>query len=117
MADSSETNNNPGEGSPDDFSGWDWHKIMTAIVGYYGNNADTGFSVPSSLYQAANTLEYVKNALQMVSQSIQDQADALSYGDDAPWKGAAAAKLTQLDTVLTVGGWPMGGSTPHASAA
>jgi len=96
MADPSETNNNPGEGSPDDFNSWDWHRIMTAIVGYYGNNADSGLSNPQSIYTAANTLEYVKNTLQMVSQSIQDQADALSYGDDAPWKGEAATAFNQM---------------------
>jgi uncharacterized protein YukE len=96
MADPSEDNNNPGEGTADDFSTWDWHKIMTAIVGYYGSGADTGLSNPSTLYTAANTLEYVKNTLQMVAQSIKDQADALSYGDDAPWKGQAAEAFNTL---------------------
>jgi hypothetical protein len=96
MADPSEDNNNPGEGTADDFTTWDWHKIMTSIVGYYGDATDTGLSNPTTLYTAANTLEYVKNALTMVAQSIRDQADALSYGDDAPWKGAAAESFNTL---------------------
>jgi uncharacterized protein YukE len=100
MADPSETNNNPGEGTPDDFSTWDWHKIMTAIVGYYGSASNSGLSNPQSLKDAANALNYVKGALEMVGQSIRDQADALSYGDDAPWKGEAAtafnSKMYQL---------------------
>jgi len=89
MADPNPDNNNPGEGTPDDFTQWDWHKIMTALVGFYGSNSNSGLSDPTSLYTAANTLEYVKNTLTMVAKSIQDQADALSYGDNAPWKGAA----------------------------
>ncbi|MFI9387387.1 hypothetical protein [Kutzneria sp. NPDC052558] len=101
MADPNPDNNNPGEGTPDDFTQWDWHKIMTAIVGYYGSNSNSGLSDPSTLYTAANTLEYVKNTLAMVSKSIQDQADALSYGDDAPWKGAAAGAFNQMMYALS----------------
>ncbi|MEV6605651.1 hypothetical protein [Kutzneria sp. NPDC051319] len=96
MADPNPDSNNPGEGTPDDFTQWDWHKIMTAVVGAYGNNTNSGLSDPNSLYTAANALEYVKNTLQMVAQSIKDQADALSYGDDAPWKGAAAGQFNQM---------------------
>ncbi|MFC0546154.1 WXG100 family type VII secretion target [Kutzneria chonburiensis] len=113
MADPSETNNNPGEGTPDDFSTWDWHKIMTAIVGYYGSASNSGLSNPQSLKDAANALNYVKGALEMVGQSIRDQADALSYGDDAPWKGEAASafntKMYQLSQNIKANAQVLGG--------
>jgi uncharacterized protein YukE len=47
------------------------------------------FASPEMVSAAASALEYVRQTLVMVAQSIQDQANALA-GPDGPWRGDAA---------------------------
>jgi len=98
-----------GSGSPDDFGSWDWKQIEAAITGIAAaHSGDTqGFqdaqlvSNPQTLYDAANTFEYVKQTLQMVHTSISDQTDALANGDHAPWKGPASQAFRQMMSTLS----------------
>jgi hypothetical protein len=98
-----------GSGSPDDFGSWDWKQIEAAITGIAAAHSDDsqGFqdallvSDPQSLYEAANTLEYVKQTLQMVHTSISEQTDALTNGDNAPWKGPASQAFRQMMDTLS----------------
>src|SRR5438445_488990 len=98
-----------GSGSADDFSTWDWKQIEAAITGIAAAHSGDaqGFqdalqvSNPQTLFAAANTFEYVKQTLMMVYDSIEKQTDALTHGDNAPWKGPASESFRKMMSVLS----------------
>ncbi|MGW2525013.1 WXG100 family type VII secretion target, partial [Streptomyces sp. NPDC001617] len=88
--------NNSVMGSASDYDSWDWKQIEAVIVGGSNlsqqNEVDRAHTVasPQSLYDAGDTFQYVHDVLQMVSENLVAQAQALAGNDDSPWKGAAA---------------------------
>jgi len=87
------------------YNTWTWKQIEAAICGgselsgTQGDAAAKNFSDPATMQQAAMSLEFVRQVLNMVSQSLQDQANALAGGSNPPWKGPAADAF--LDNMST----------------
>ncbi|WP_194915206.1 hypothetical protein [Catenulispora rubra] len=109
-------------GSASDYAGWDWHQIEAAVLGGSGLPVgdDTaahrarGIADPQTLVDAGYHFYTVQTTLQMVGQSIKDQANALAGSHDAPWTGAAAdaflsAMTTFSNQVLAVSSALAGG--------
>ncbi|MFI7499926.1 hypothetical protein ACIBVL_15765 [Streptomyces sp. NPDC049687] len=97
--------NNSVMGSSNDYDNWDWKQIEAVIVGGSNmaktdevNRAHTVAS-PQSLYDAGDTFQFVQDVLQMVSENIVAQANALAGEKDSPWQGTAAdAFMTMMQT-------------------
>ena len=88
----------------DDDTAWTWQQFEAAIMG-----PDTprgtdpagagGVSDPVTLWEAGYRFYEVQRTLEMVAQSIADQAKALAGNSDSPWQGAAAdAFMTVMTT-------------------
>jgi uncharacterized protein YukE len=91
-------------GTAANYDTWDWKQIEAAIVGGsamvdtgWNQNRASSISDPEEIQRTAQALFAVQQTLQMVAQSMSDQAKALA-GPQGPWKGAAAdAFSTMMD--------------------
>src|SRR5258708_7505700 len=84
-----------------DYQSWGWQQIEAAIFGGSeltgsGSQQAQGVSNPETLYQAAMSFEYVRLVLNLIAQSLSDQATGLTSG---AWQGDAATSF--LNTVTT----------------
>ena len=89
--------------TPDDWKGWDWHKLEAAILGGSGMTTQAeeataqAIADPTSLQSAADVFYNVQMTLQAVGDDLVQQAKLLAGEDDSPWQGAAAnAFLTMI---------------------
>lgn len=97
--------NNSVMGSTNDYDNWDWKQIEAVIVGGSNmaatderNRAHAAAS-PQSLYDAGDAFQFVQEVLQMVSENIVAQANALAGENDSPWQGTAADSfMTMMQT-------------------
>lgn len=88
--------NNAPKNEPNYYA-WTWQQIEAAICGGSmlvpsgdGAAIAKGFADPTTLWQAGDSFEFVRQTLEMVAKSLLDQAKALAGGSGAPWTGEAA---------------------------
>src|SRR5580693_7865116 len=111
------------------YASWTWKEIEAAINGGSeltgnGEQIAAGFAAPSTLWETGNALEYVRQSLIMVAQTLSQQAKALAGGADSPWQGPAASAFLDSMTlfsqqvsanaeVLDGGSGPINGTVPQ----
>ncbi|HEV7935090.1 MAG TPA: hypothetical protein VGP70_22615, partial [Actinomadura sp.] len=95
-----------GGGSVSDYDTWDWKQIKAAVYGSAAaSESDAAAHAksvadPQSLQHAAEVFLAVQRTLEMVAQSLTDQAKALAE-DGGPWKGAAADSFLDMMTTFS----------------
>jgi hypothetical protein len=95
-----------GGGSVSDYDTWDWKQIKAAVYGSAAaSESDAAAHAksvadPQSLQHAAEIFFLVQRTLEMVAQSLTDQAKALAE-DGGPWKGAAADSFLDMMTTFS----------------
>ncbi|MEU4745974.1 hypothetical protein AB0G02_36700, partial [Actinosynnema sp. NPDC023658] len=105
-----------GEGSPADYDTMDWKQIQAVITGAaaVGKTDSDGrpidrvsieqrmetVSNPASLWNAAEDLRWVQEALKAVGVNLEQQVKSLT-GEDGPWRGEASEAFQTLMKPLT----------------
>jgi hypothetical protein len=88
------------------YATWTWKEIEASIRGGSeltgnGESIAAGYASPPTMWDTGNALEYVRQTLIMVAQSVSDQAKALAGGNDPPWKGEAASTFLNYMTLFS----------------